>query len=143
MFFIANILSKGCKQFKQLCHKFQPLKLTGHRNGLFLLNFCKHWVVFEHIQTCYITLLFKIKFTLPKYRLKYFHYSGLEYQTEVLLLSRRINFIGMSVNPTSQLYKSSDYFGGHTRVQWDGQGQFRGVLAYHLGIFLYFYIATW
>ena len=64
-------------------------------------------------------------------RLNYDHYAGLEYQTEVLLLSRRIRFEGMDI-----IYDNSSEngnFGGHTKVQFNGRGQFRGVLAYHMG----------
>ncbi|KAK5582784.1 hypothetical protein RB653_004370 [Dictyostelium firmibasis] len=59
-----------------------------------------------------------IQFTEP---LKFFHYGGQEYQAEIALLSRRINFQSSDV----------DLFGGHVMVM--GEGQFAGLGLIRMG----------
>jgi hypothetical protein len=56
--------------------------------------------------------------------LVYAHYAGVEYQSEVVLLSRRILFVGSD---------SGDSFGGHTIVMGSGVGRFSGVQANKMG----------
>lgn len=55
---------------------------------------------------------------------EYYHYGGIEHQSEVGLLSRRIVFSGDDRSETS-------LFGGHTRVS--GTGRFSGVQTYRMG----------
>jgi len=55
---------------------------------------------------------------------EYYHYGGVEHQSEVGLLSRRIVFSGDAKS-------ESTLFGGHTRVS--GTGRFSGVQAYRMG----------
>eukprot|EP01084_Bolivina_argentea_P204803 349806_1 len=58
-------------------------------------------------------------------RTQFQHYAGIEYQAEVLILSRNIKFIGS---------ESNDTFGGHTVVNFPSSvGKFSGVEAYNMG----------
>eukprot|EP01084_Bolivina_argentea_P031560 58424_1 len=58
-------------------------------------------------------------------RTEYHHYAGIEYQAEVLLLSRNIKFSGS---------QSNDKYGGHNVVNFGGSiGKFSGVEAYNMG----------
>ncbi len=68
--------------------------------------------------------------TIPVYAvqlnapLSFNHYGGVEYQSEVALLSRRINFKGEW---------SGDNYGGHIKVQNPGEGRFSGAAGDNLG----------
>ena len=61
-----------------------------------------------------------------KERIKYYHHAGVEYQTEIGLLSRRIQLSG---DPSSD----DERFGGHLMMM--GQGRIRGIETNRMGQF--------
>ena len=66
--------------------------------------------------------------------LTYSHYAGTDYQVEVALLSRRINFAGVLVCLSGSGNTCvSDNFGGHTLVTGNGYARFSGVRGDRMG----------